>query len=68
MAWACMAASVTDSLPFINDVTHGSRMNAQVYINIVCQFMEKCIKSNWKELEKRTMSQSTLQTQQRTSK
>ena len=37
MAWACMAASGTGSLVFIDDVTHdgSSRMNSDVYKTIL---------------------------------
>lgn len=46
MAWACIAASETDSLISIDDVTHndGSRMNSEVYWNI--------LSSNYREMHK----------------
>ena len=54
MAWACMADSGVGSLMFIDDVTHGgsssSRINSEVYKNIVSQLTEKCVQTNWEEL------------------
>lgn len=50
MDWACMAASRTDSLMYINGVNHGdnSIMNSEVYS--FCQFTENWIQMNQGEL------------------
>ncbi len=43
MAWACMAASGTGSLIFIDDVTDdgSSRMNSEVYRNILSANLQR---------------------------
>ncbi len=53
MAWACMAASGTGSLVFIDDVTadKSSRMNSEVFSgNIICSYSAKCFRTHWTAL------------------
>ena len=52
MVSACMAVSGVGSLIFIDDLTHdgSSRMNLEVYKNILSDNLEKCAKTKWDEL------------------
>ncbi len=53
MAWACMAASGTGSLIFIDVVTadKSSRMNSEVFRgNIICSYSAKCFRTHWTAL------------------
>ncbi len=53
MAWACMAASGTGSLVFIDDVTadKSSRMNSEVFrAIIICSYSAKCFRTHWTAL------------------
>ncbi len=53
MAWACMAASGTGSLVFIDDVTadKSSRMNSEVFRAILnCSYSAKCFRTHWTAL------------------
>ncbi len=53
MAWACMAASGTGSLVFIDDVTadKSSRMNSEVFRAILsASYSAKCFRTHWTAL------------------
>ncbi len=66
--WACMAASGTGSLVFIDDVTADKRQQDEFWSvsgNIICSYSAKCFRNSWTALHSAdgTMTQSILQKQ-----
>ncbi len=53
VAWACMAASGTGSLVFIDDVTTDKKQKDEFWSvsgNIICSYSAKCFRTHWTAL------------------